>query len=303
MAKCFNLAKFNEILKEHNQQLQAEIITGKKIILSNGLILTSERDIRLCKKRVMSGHDIWKKTFDRLYSLTPQERTIAEKECRNLTSTQGGISCQKMHGNKVKNNLNTGTPWNKGLKGNYPYSYSHSTDAKEKISLANSGINNGMYGKEMSKDQKEYRSKLMKQKILSGDFTPNSNNRNTHWDAVFNGKKYRSSWEALYQYFDITAEYETLRIPYRFDNKDFVYIVDFVNHKDKTLIEVKPEELTKDKKTRAKINAAKNWCKQNGYFFILADRKYLLSLPEPTNFEEFDNKTQTKIRKLYETRK
>lgn len=303
MAKYFNLEKFNKTLKEHNQQLRAEKITGKEIILSNGLILTSERDIRLCKKRVMSGHDIWRQTFDRLYALTPQERIIAEKECRKITSTQGGISCQKTHGNRVKNNLNTGTPWNKGLKGNYPYSYSRSTEAKEKISLANSGINNGMFGKEMSKEQKEYRSKLMKQKILSGDFTPNSNNRNTHWDAVFNGKKYRSSWEALYQYFDITAEYETLRIPYRFDNKDFVYIIDFVNHEHKTLIEVKPEELTKDKKTQAKINAAKNWCEQNGYFFILADRKYLLSLPEPTNFEKFDNKTRMKIKKLYETRK
>lgn len=301
MAKHFNLTKFNKILKEYNQQLQAEKITGKEIILSNGLILTAERDIRLCKKRVMSGTDIWKKTFDRLYSLTPQERIIAEKECRKITSKQGGINCQQTHGNRIKNNLNTGNPWNKGLKGNYPYSYSLSIETKEKISLANRGKNNGMYGKEMSEEQKEYRSKLMKQKILSGEFTPNSNNRNTHWNAFFNGKKYRSSWEALYQYFDITAEYEALRIPYRFNNKDFIYIIDFVNHKHKTLIEVKPEELTKDKKTQAKISAAKNWCEQNGYFFILADKKYLLSFPKPTNFEEFDNKTQMKIKKLYET--
>ena len=303
MSKHFDLIKFNKILKEYNQHLQAEKITGKEIILSNGLVLTSERDIRLCKKRVMLGHNIWKQTFDRLYSLIPEERLIAEKECRKITSTQGGINCQQTHGHKIKSNLNTGNPWNKGLKGNYPYSYSCSTKTKEKISTANTGINNGMYGKEMSVEQKEYRSKLMKQKILSGEFTPNSNNRNTHWDAFFNGKKYRSSWEALYQYFDPTAEYETLRIPYQFNNKDLVYIIDFVNHSRKTLIEVKPKELTKDKKTQAKINAAKNWCRDTGYTFILADRNYLLSFCEPNNFEKFDDKTQMKIRKLYETRK
>ena len=301
MAKKFDIERFNSILKENNQQLYAELITVKEITLSNGLVLSSERDVRLCKKRVMTGDKIWKEHFDRVYHLDKDQRETAEKECKSLISVKGGISCQQTHGNRIKNNLNTGNPWNKGLKGNYPYSYSLSIETKEKISLANRGKNNGMYGKEMSEEQKEYRSKLMKQKILLGEFTPNSNNRNTHWDAFFNGKKYRSSWEALYQYFDITAEYEALRIPYRFNNKDFVYIIDFVNHEHKTLIEVKPEELTKDKKTQAKINAAKNWCEQNGYFFILADKKYLLSFPKPTNIEEFDNKTQMKIRKLYET--
>jgi len=74
------------------------------------------------------------------------------------------------------------------MKGNYPYSYPHSAETKEKISVANTGTKNGMYGTMMTAEQKEYRSNLMKEKILSGEFTPNSNNRNTHWDAEYNGK-------------------------------------------------------------------------------------------------------------------
>lgn len=54
MSKKFDIEKFNDILKEHNQELYAEKITGKEIILSNGLTLNSEQEIRLCKKRVMT---------------------------------------------------------------------------------------------------------------------------------------------------------------------------------------------------------------------------------------------------------
>ncbi len=90
----------------------------------------------------------------------------------------------RKHG-KIKSNLNTGTPWNKDMKGNYPYSYPHSAETKEKISVANTGTKNGMYGTMMTAEQKEYRSNLMKEKILSGEFTPNSNNRNTHWDSYY----------------------------------------------------------------------------------------------------------------------
>jgi hypothetical protein len=73
----------------------------------------------------------------------------------------------------------------------------------------------------------------MKQKILSGEFTPNSNNRNTHWESTFNNNTYRSSWEALYQYFNQDAEYEKLRIEYNINNTAKIYIVDFVDHVNK----------------------------------------------------------------------
>ena len=301
MAKQFDIERFNNILKEHNQHLQAEKITGKEVVLSNGLVLTSERDVRLCKKRVMSGDRVWKENFDRIYSTNKEQRTSAEKECRSLTSVKGGINCQKEHKQKIKSNLNTGTPWNKGMKGNYPYSHPCTEDAKKRIGDANRGEKNGMFGKKHSIEYKQEQSQRMRELILSGKFTPNSNNRNTHWDSFYQDKKFRSSWEALYQYFDREAEYEAVRIPYRFDNKDYIYIIDFVNHKTKTLVEVKPQELLNDKKTQAKISAAKEWCYNNGYNFVVADKTYFTSKSMPTDLSEFDTKTQNKIRKLYET--
>ena len=300
MPKIFDIQKFNKILQNSNQNLRAEKITGKEIILSNGIFLTTEQEVRLCKKRVMTGDKIWSENFDKLYSINSEERLATEKECRSKISRQGGINCQKKCGGKIKKNLNTGIPWNKGMKGKYPYYINHSDKTKEKIGIANSGKNNGMFGRKMSQEQKDFRSKLMKEKIISGEFTPNSNNRNTHWDSYYKDKKYRSSWEALYQYFDENAEYETLRIPYFFENNEYIYIVDFINHDTKTVIEVKPKELLNDKKTIEKINSIKNWCKLNNYQFLIADREFLISLPAPKNLSMFDNKTQEKIKKLYE---
>lgn len=300
MAKLFDITQFNKMLKEHNQHLQAEKITGKKVILSNGLIINSARDVRLCKKRVTTGDTIWAENFDRLYVLDKEQRDVVEKECKSLISSKGGISCQRKYGEKIKSNLNTGTPWNKGLKGNYPYSFSRSDKTKEKISKSNRGEKNGMFGKTLTEEEKQYRSVRMKEKILSGEFTPNSNNRNTHWDAFYKNKKYRSSWEALYQYFDNEADYETLRISYTFNNKNYIYIVDFVNHKTNTVVEVKPKELINDKKTQAKILAAQRWCGDNKYTFVLADKEFLTSNAFPTDLTDFDIKTQKKIRKLYE---
>lgn len=300
MAKQFNIEQFNKILQEHNQQLQAKKITGKEIVLSNGMVLVQNRDIRLCKRRVITGDRVWKENFDRLYSLDKEQRAAAEKECRSLTSVKGGVNCQKKHGEKIKSNLNTGNPWNNNTKGSYPYSHSCSKEAKQKISDANRGIRNGMFGKKYSEEEKNRRSKFMKEKILSGKFTPNSNNRNTHWESFYQNKRYRSSWEALYQYFDTSAEYETLRISYKFENKTYIYIVDFVNHETKTVIEVKPQELVNENKTQAKISAAKGWCNSNRYTFVLADKDYFVSKSMPTNLTEFDPKTRNKIRKLYE---
>lgn len=302
MAKQFDIERFNKILQEHNQQLQAKKITGKEIVLSNGLVLVQSRDIRLCKRRVNTGDIAWKENFDKIYSLDKEQRDTAEKECRSLTSVNGGIECQKKHGEKIKKNLNNrgSNPWNKGMKGNYPYSYPCLETTKKRIGDANRGAKNGMFERKHSQEEKAHLSKIMQEKILTGKFTPNSNNRNTHWNSFYKNKKYRSSWEALYQYIDNEAEYETLRIPFKFNNKDYIYIVDFVNNKTKTIIEVKPRELIHDGKIQAKIFAALLWCDVNGYNFILADKDFLKSKLMPIDLTEFDTKTQNKIRKLYE---
>lgn len=301
MSKPFNIEKFNAILKEYNQTLRATKITGKEIVLSNGLVITNERDLRLCKKRIMSGATIWKENFDKIYSLNKIENSKVERMCRSAISAKGGVNCQKQHKEKIKSNLNTGIPWNKGMKGNYPYSYPCTNFTKKKISDANRGENNGMFGKPCSQERKAQLSETMRKNILTGKFTPNSNNRNTHWNSYYKNKKYRSSWEALYQHLDEEAEYETLRIPYTFNNKDYIYIIDFVNYKTRSVIEVKPHVLLNNKKIQAKIHAAKKWCSKNGFFFVLVDEEFLKSKGIPDNLTDFDLKTQRKIRKLYET--
>lgn len=90
-----------------------------------------------------------------------------------------------------------------------------------------------MFGVKLSDADRLKKSVIMKQLILNGKFTPNSNNRNTHWKSTYKGQAFRSSWEALYACLNETAEYETLRISYTLDDREFVYIVDFIDHDKK----------------------------------------------------------------------
>ncbi len=302
----FNIDKFNNILLEFKQELRAVVITGKIIELSNGRIISDRLCIARCKKRVMTGHNIWKQNFDRIYGLDENDSIIAKKQARSSTSKKGGITVQQKYGDKIKQNLNTGVPWNTGAtglqvawnKGKNKYN----TASLQKLSEDRTGAGNPMYGTKMPNEAKQFKSIAMKKKILSGEFTPNSNNRNTHWDSYYCDKKYRSSWEAVYQYFDPEAEYEKLRITYLFEKKEYVYIVDFINYTTKTVVEVKPVTLCyNNKKTVAKIKALKEWSVNNDYSLLLVDKNYLLLKGIPKILSEFDNKTQQKIKKLYET--
>lgn len=303
MAKLFNILEFNNRLASANQTIQAVSITVNEIILSNGVRLIDKNEVIGCKRRVASPLPVWREHFDLLYSVDHSIREAATKKCKSFISKLGGIACQLLHGERLTANLNTGTPWNANTKGNYPYSNKLTADSKEKISKANSGESNGMYGRKMSEEDKDNRSKIMKQKILDGVFTPNSNNRNTHWESTFSGKKYRSSWEALYQYLDPLAEYEKLRIPYTVYGKEKIYIVDFINYNNNTVIEVKPQEFLFDDATIAKLNALQLWAANNGYTIIIATQSYFRQFSQPIDLTEFDTNTQRKIKKLYETNK
>lgn len=147
---------------------------------------------------------------------------------------------------------------------------------------------------------RQFNQKLMKEKIESGKFTPNSNNKNTHWDSCYKGKKYRSSWEALYQSFYPNDEHEKLRIKYKFKDTDHIYIVDFINYNDKIVTEVKPSETLNNQKFKAKFDALKLWCNKHGFGVRIATQEFLTSHPYPKNLQDFDSKTIKKIQKLYE---
>lgn len=302
MAKKFDIEKFNSILEKHKQGIRAKEINGKKILLSNGLLLLEESDIRKCKRRVMNELNAYVTRFDLLYSNNPAIRQETEQLSKAETCSKGGKRCQELHGSKIRDNLNSGIPWNKGKK--LHYDVWHKGKTKEdnrslaRLSESRKGDRNPMYGKKMPNDQKKYLSELMHNKILSGEFTPNSNNRNTHWEAEFNGKKYRSSWEALYQALYPEAEYETLRIEYQYNGSTFVYIVDFINYATKEVVEVKPSNMMHDTKTTAKIEALSKWAKQKNYNLVIANEAYLSRHDVASVLHLLDENTVRKVSKF-----
>lgn len=289
--------QINNRLSEYGQSTRIIKWSGTMIQLSTGKVLTGSTRIRFIRRVTNFKTSLWCENIDRLLS-----GEISDSEIKSQLSAIGGIACQEKHGNLIRKNLNTGIPWNKGLKGNYPYKFGPLPQSvKDKISIKNSGQSNGMFGRRMTELDKKIKADLMQTKILNGTFTPNSNNRNTHWDSIFDNKKYRSSWEALYQYINPIAEYETLRIEYLLDGKRFVYIVDFVDHTNSLVIEVKPAELCVGKKFEAKMLALADWAKEHRYLIIVATREWLQSQKCAIDYSRFDSRTAKKIKALYET--
>lgn len=124
-------------------------------------------------------------------------------------------------------------------------------------------------------------SNTMKQKILSGEFTPNSQNYLTHkliTVASPSGeiRNVRSLWELIFWLMHPTLEYETRRIAY-FNTKtqrEHIYIADFFDSSTNTIYEVKPKKYQKqciDKQDGA-ISA--------GYNFIWVSEDDIVRTPE-----------------------
>lgn len=286
--------RINCRLEQSGQSTRIVEYQRSSVILNTGHQL-SGNEWQTLKNRLLSKYsDLWAKNCDKLLS---GEVTVEQikKEFARLR----GVRCQEIHGDKIRRNLNTGIPWIKG-KGELFKGRLRSEETKAKISLKNKGSNNGMWGKRHSQEYKDTHSLRMKNKILNGEFTPNSNNRNTHWETIFNGRKYRSSWEALYHYHNPVAQYELLRIKYEWKNETKIYMVDFIDHTAKLVIEVKPRELCKGDKFKAKWAALVAWAEANCYKPILADQEWIRNNILCPDLTLFDEKTARKIGQLYE---
>ena len=134
---------------------------------------------------------------------------------------------------------------------------------REKLSKASKIKNNDPVAKAK-------KSKLMKEKILSGEFTPNITNTWTHWTTEIRGKKFRSSFEGLFYLYqtDIkknTVLYEKLRITYSHENDSKIYIVDFIDEASKKVYEIKPDSLLLEEKNLKKQKSLQKWCEENGF--------------------------------------
>lgn len=121
---------------------------------------------------------------------------------------------------------------------------------------------------------KEKMSVIMRNKILSGEFTPNTTNYarqrpiNFHKDDTI--KSVRSLWELIFWLQHPSMEHETKRISYRdsTQNKERVYIPDFYDEETNTIYEIRPKcyhHLLADKK---------NAVISEGYNFVVLDEDY-----------------------------
>lgn len=212
---------------------------------------------------------------------------------------------------KVQNSKRGQPAWNAGLKGDprlkeFHWQKKHPEkweEFKKKIQEERLGENNPMfdYGNNPKYDKsRELMSKKAKENILSGKFTPKTENRNTHWKSFYNNKTYRSSWESAFQQIHPDFEYEKIRIPY-FDknlNKNRVYISDFIDLKTKTIFEIRPSrlfELQQDK-----FDQIKKYCFDNGYAFKHIDIDYLVDNNDKIDYNLIDENSVRKLKNAIE---
>jgi len=130
---------------------------------------------------------------------------------------------------------------------------------------------------EHKNNRTQKQSHTMKKLIGDGKFTPNINNVYNGNVIIYDGKKYRSSWDLLFHLINPDIEYEKTLIKYvsSKDGEFHTYIVDFTDDKNKILYEIKPSGRQFDIKNIDKFKYADLWCKENGYVFIIIDEFYL----------------------------
>jgi len=137
------------------------------------------------------------------------------------------------------------------------------------------------------KHRSDLQSNTMKTLIKEGNYFPKINNVYNGKVLVYNGIRYRSSWDLLFHILHPTYEYEKIIIPYvsPIDNKLHNYIVDFVDETKRMLYEVKPIVRQNDILNMAKTSAALLWCKEKGYYFNIIDETYLKKHVNKSIFE------------------
>lgn len=300
--------KINELLKENDKKLRVIEYRIDYIKFNNGHCLLDERSVDRFKKNIRSKK-IYFDHIDDVYHFDEVFRNNTTKRLKTLNASIAAKKCQKMHGEKIKNNLNTigGVPWNKGIKtGIYPWNKGKTKindDRLMKISLDRIGDGNPMFGKSPTQEAREKQSKKIKEKILSGEFTPNIHNSNTHWQVKYNNRKYRSSWEAFFHYFNPEYHYEKLRISYNLKGKNKIYIVDFVNYETNHIVEIKPFIYINTEKEIQKMKYLQQYCIDNGFKYDILSEDYIYTNFNKLPVDIFDEITYNNIRKSYETYK
>ena len=155
------------------------------------------------------------------------------------------------------------------------------------------GDKNPMWGKTHTQEVKEAMSEIISREMISGK--RKGYGKNNHVTGCYLSTKtnkemhYRSSWElATMRWLDSNAvvqtyQYESIRIPYltqeseRQVQRHYVpdFLIEFTSGK-KELWELKPEKLSQNEKTKAKVCAANEFCVNNNMSFKLLHKQDLL---------------------------
>lgn len=283
---------YSKIIARYNDKLCALAIQLRildwlpgKLQLSTGVVLTDSREIARFRTRLSSGASI--SIFDELYSLSDENARIsmlaafnrsrasdfhsqrwhmlsASEQRDRLTRMWSGITPET-----IKNRRQP-VPWNAGQ--------TKLTDERLAINSRNrTGSGNPMFGTAMSDEHRTAKSRLIKSRIASGEWTPHIHNSRTHRDCKWQNMSYRSSWEAMYASLNPTHEYETVRIQYIDDiGNPSTYIVDFVDRANQQLVEIKPSTKMSDSRTQLKFLAAHHWCEKNDFTFVVLTEEYFV---------------------------
>lgn len=286
---------------------------NKCFLLSNGLLLTDKESASLIRKICNKTRSkTIENYFDNLYHIDPDIRIKTVKEIRTINAKNAAYKNIEKNGKNVAkglfkfraNNKNFRSgfglggiePWNKG-KSKY-----------DDIRLLNNSIRmkgdlnpSKKFG--VSLQTRKKISTKVKENILSGKFTPSSNNRNKNFDCFYKNQKYRSSWEACFHSIFPEYEYEKLRIEYIDENMNKrVYIVDFVCHIKKIAIEVKPDSMfEKNPELIIKEKALQKWCDNNSYSYIRWNENKFRNYKNDIDLSLFNESISRKIRGLIET--
>lgn len=126
----------------------------------------------------------------------------------------------------------------------------------------------------------------MKEKIVSGRFTPPITNTFTHWDAVIDNHRFRSSWEACFWNSNKHLQYESIECRTKKQSNGRVYVGDFFDADTKTLYEIKPKKFYL--KQSEKIDALIAHCNKNGYKFKWVNEYNIIEYINETDFDTYD---------------
>lgn len=308
--------EMNDILSSFNNTILISVYQQGYLKLTNGMeFFWPTREYFLTLQRIKSPTFQSDGVFDDVYANNDEvtrRRIIKQIKNKNTSviykkryqeSSDGFKINKKQHMVKIKQQYNEDVA--NGIK-NRPERkrYNKQTNEKvrqyaERLSIARQGAGNPMWGKHCSEHNKRIKSELIKLRILQGIWTPHVHNSRTHSRVIYNGRKYRSTWEALFQQLNEDYHYEQLRIPYIFENTYSIYIVDFISSDRSICVEIKPSTMHNDAKVTAKRTALLEFCEIEQIKYVEIDETYFIDNYAKFDFTKIAGVTRQKMRKIH----